>query len=544
MRIRSLVLLVVLCSLALLFAGCGDGSSEEPAAAPVETTEAPDSPPVETAETPDTPATAPADSPDTETDVAEPDIAAPDEVVATVNGLSVYRDDFEAARLTLLNQYLQMYASFGMSIESLLAGGEGRMFQLSLEAEALRRVIATALVRDEADRRGLRPADDAVEAEFQVQYADFLAQQGWTEDDFLSYLDEQGSSFETFRENGMSSVEWQLTINAVRDDIAGPIDPTDDELAAYFAEHAGEYATEEEVQASHILFGTSDADLQTYLEEHRSEYATGEDVPELDDVRDDLIADIRAEAEQVLVELEGGADFAELAKEYSTCPSASDGGDLGWFGRGMMVAEFEEAAFALSIGEMSGLVETEFGFHIIRLTDRKEAYEPELADVSDQVRADVVEQTKNERLQAWYDEVYAVAELEIHLPLVDALWTQQENIDLTIEKLEALRDAGSLDDPYLPYFIAMMYETKLYEARMELATIEADAEATADRDAEIAALEVEIADYLTTALAEYRLALANVPDDASIQTKIDELEADLAEASSEDASETPEQTEE
>ena len=528
MRIRTVVLLVALCSLTLLLFGCGDRPSE-PADTPAETTEAPDATPAAASEAADsTPAA-------TEPDVVATPETSDNEVVATVDGRPVYRHDFEAARLTLLNQYLEMYTMFGMSIEALLAGGEGRLFQLSLESEALRRVIATDLIREEASRRGLRPSDEAVEAEFQVQYADFLEQQGWDEAEFLTYLEEQGSTFETFKESGIDSVEWQLTVDAVREDVAGPVEPTDDELATYFADHAADYAIEEEVRASHILFGTSDMDLQTYLGEHQSEYGTEAEPAELEDVRDELVADIRAEAEQVLAEIDGGAEFAELAIEHSTGPTGPDGGDLGWFGRGMMVPEFEEAAFALSIGETSGIVETQYGFHIILLTERKDAYSPGLEDVIDQVRVDVVEQTQNERLQAWFDEVYAAAEFEILLPLVDALWGQQENVDLSIEKLEAIRDAGSIDDPYLPYIIATMYETKLYDARMELASLEAD-----DADTpEIEAVEAQIAEYLTAALAEYRLAQASVPDDASIQTKIDDLEGQIAEASSEDEGTEP-----
>jgi len=516
MRIRSLALLVILFSLTLMMLGCGNRPAPSPAETPVETTEAPDQVPTETAER-------------TPEDVAG---TAGDEIVAYVNGRPAYRHDFEAARLTLLNQYLEMYSMFGMSIESLLAGGEGRLFQLSLEAEALRRVMATVLVEEEADQRGLQPPEEDVLAEFDVQYANFLAEQGWTEEEFLAYLDEQGSSFETFKESGLDTVEWQLTVDAVRRDTAGPIELADQDLAAYFEEHATDYATEEQVQASHILFGTSDDDLLAFLTEHEAEYRTEEGLPDLEEVRDELVAEIRQKAERVLAELDDGADdFADLARENSTGPSGPDGGDLGWFGRGMMVSEFEEAAFALGIGEISGIVETQYGFHIIFLVDRKDAFEPELDDVVDQVRADLEEQILNERLQAWFDEVYGAAEFEILLPLVDALWDQQEDVDLAIEKLETIRDDGSVEEPYLPYLIATLYETKLADARMEKATLESDAADTPDLATEIAAVEARIAEYLATALSEYRLARESVPDDATIQTKIDELEGQLAEAS-------------
>lgn len=72
--------------------------------------------------------------------------------------------------------------------------------------------------------------------------------------------------------------------------------------------------------------------------------------------------------EQIKSELDGGADFADLAGQHSDCPSRQRGGDLGEFGRGQMVAPFEQSAFGMPIGETSGIVETDFGYHIIRRT--------------------------------------------------------------------------------------------------------------------------------------------------------------------------------
>ncbi|NCB02266.1 MAG: peptidylprolyl isomerase [Spirochaetia bacterium] len=77
-------------------------------------------------------------------------------------------------------------------------------------------------------------------------------------------------------------------------------------------------------------------------------------------------------AQVILNKLKSGADFASLAREYSTCPSKSKGGDLGWFSQGQMVKPFEEATLRLSIGALSGVVSTQFGFHLIKKTGQKD----------------------------------------------------------------------------------------------------------------------------------------------------------------------------
>ena len=113
-----------------------------------------------------------------------------------------------------------------------------------------------------------------------------------------------------------------------------------------------------------------------------------------------ILVKTKEEAEKIKADLDGGADFAEIAKASSTDPgSAASGGDLGWFGEGMMVEPFEKAVAALKPGETSGPVETQFGFHIIRLVETRAADAPKLEDKRDEIAAELqqkaVESTVN-----------------------------------------------------------------------------------------------------------------------------------------------------
>ena len=135
------------------------------------------------------------------------------------------------------------------------------------------------------------------------------------------------------------------------------INVTDEECEAYYNENKEQFK-EEMIRAAHIL-----------VEEEE-------------------------QANELLAAIEGGADFHELASANSKCPSGSRGGDLGDFGRGQMVPEFEQAAFALNIGEISGVVKTQFGYHLIKLLDKKDVVP--FTDVKGQIQQYLTSKKQNE----------------------------------------------------------------------------------------------------------------------------------------------------
>ncbi len=108
-----------------------------------------------------------------------------------------------------------------------------------------------------------------------------------------------------------------------------------------------------------------------------------------------LVADEDKLAE-VKAALDSGSEFAEVAKTYSTCPSKEKGGDLGFFGKGQMVPEFEQAAFAMAVGDVSEPVKTQFGYHIIKLADKKEARQLKLEEVADKIEQHLLHQAQNQ----------------------------------------------------------------------------------------------------------------------------------------------------
>lgn len=138
----------------------------------------------------------------------------------------------------------------------------------------------------------------------------------------------------------------------------------------------------------------SDDDLRT-----RYDAAIGEAVPPEEVKASHILSKTKEEAEAVVKELEGGKDFAELAKEKSIDPAGKSGGDLGYFTKERMVPEFAEAAFAMEVGTVSVPVQSQFGWHVIKVEDKRKQPAPPFEEVKEQVRQMVMREKLTETLE-------------------------------------------------------------------------------------------------------------------------------------------------
>ncbi len=269
-------------------------------------------------------------------------------IVMKVNGDPVY-----AAEVSLLMQNIQGFlASQGREIS------QEEVFQV-----ASQRIVEQKLLAQEARRFGLT-ADEAEVA----QMMQMTEQQAGGRDALAKNLASGGSSIEQL-ENMIREMELGRTF--IVQQIQPTIQVTDEEIAAFYIEHPELFTVEETVHARHILFeAASDAD------------------PETD-------AAARAKAEVARERAMAGEDFAELAKELSEGPSGPTGGDLGFFEKGRMVQPFGEAAFALDVGEISAVVQTRFGYHVIVVEEKRPAGTVPLDEVKDEVRSRLVTQKTN-----------------------------------------------------------------------------------------------------------------------------------------------------
>ncbi|MDO8176636.1 MAG: SurA N-terminal domain-containing protein [Undibacterium sp.] len=354
-----------------------------------------------------------------------------DNAVATVGAYSISQQEFDSAQRDQLDRLRQMYGpQFDSKMLSTPEAKQNILDELiSRKAMTLESVNNHLTVADQTLQQnilstpGLTKPDGSFDAD---RYKSLLAAQGMTPSMYEQRLRQdlvvqqllnavQATSFmpKSVAERVAAIFEQEREVQVLDlklNDYVSQVKITDAMLKAYYEKNAGEFEIPELVKAEYVVLNNealaaqvtiSDADLQSYYEQNKKQYVTEEQRRAshiLLSVKKDATAAeqkmIRAKAEGLLAELRKKPEsFAALAKEHSQDPgSAERGGDLDFFGKGAMVKPFEDAASKLKVGEISDLVQTDFGFHIIQLTDVKAGLTKSFDEVKNQIAVEVKKQ--------------------------------------------------------------------------------------------------------------------------------------------------------
>ena len=345
---------------------------------------------------------------------------------AEVNGEPISQQDVERAYQA---QRARLEAQFGEGISALFSDEN---YLRDFRMNVLDRLIADTLIEQKAKELGMRVSDkqirDAITAmpEFQTEgsfdnerYLMLLRQNGFQPSDFRDYMRQQmtreqlsravqASDFSLPEEVSLAHRLQGQTRNAdylIVDSapFAASVELSDEEVQAFYDENISRFDTQEKVNLAYVTLAVEDlkADVSVSEEEIEQEYQDNIALYKTTEERrvshiliefgDDKGA-AKEKAESLLAEVEQGADFAELAEANSADTfSAENGGDLDFITAGMMDPSFDEAAFAISnVGETSEVIETEFGYHIIKLTDMKPVETTPLAEVRDEIEAQLL----------------------------------------------------------------------------------------------------------------------------------------------------------
>lgn len=290
--------------------------------------------------------------------------------IAKVNGFEVNKQavGFELDRL------VRFYMSHGMSMQEIKDN------LAKLQEKALDQAIGARLLLERSQQLDVPVTAADIDAEIakvieqvggEENFKKALAAQNISEDDFRKEL-EKGARVNKLVEQACTGVE----------------EPTEQDVTDFYEAHKSEYVTEPKVLCQHILVKVEDNSTS--------------------DEKSAAFEKILAIKERIAA----GGNFAEEAEKNSDCPSGREGGSLGWFGPGMMVPEFDKVAFEMKKGEVSGVVTTQFGYHIIYKADEQPGGQQTLVDVHDQIKDLLRHEARGKAVDAFVAELREKAEIE------------------------------------------------------------------------------------------------------------------------------------
>lgn len=288
---------------------------------------------------------------------------------ASVNGAIISNEDVNRQMFVLEQHFLST---------------QGKAIRPDMVPELRQRIldelIDKELLHQETLKKGIELEEKAVNEKM-----DTLKKRFPDEEAFRSELDQMNLSEEALR----LQIRRDLAVRRlVEKEILANVLVSDAESKAFYDSHPEHFREQEKVKASHILI-KSEADTNPTAKDEQ-----------------------RKRLEAVKKRIENGEDFASLAREISECPSAEKGGDLGYFERGNMVKPFEDAAFSMKPGEVSDVVVTPFGFHLIKVTDHSEARAISYDESEERIKKHLRAKKSNEEVNAYVGELKKKSKVE------------------------------------------------------------------------------------------------------------------------------------
>lgn len=288
--------------------------------------------------------------------------------VALVNGSAITRAELD--RLMASAQGRLSRAGKGLSGSQLT----------EMKKQALESLIDRELLYQESQRQGIKVDEAVINEEI-----DALKKRFPSEAEMKKSLARMKLSETAMRSQFTQERAIQQLIDK---EFGQKVTVADKDIKAYYDKSPDFFKQPEQVQARHILIKVDAQADQTAR------------------------AEARKKLENVQQKLHKGGDFAALAKEFSQCPSSADGGNLGSFKRGQMVKPFEEAAFALKPGEVSDIVETKFGYHLIEVTDKQPETTISYEDVKDRLKQYLRQEEIQKEVRLYVEKLKEKAEVE------------------------------------------------------------------------------------------------------------------------------------
>ena len=288
--------------------------------------------------------------------------------VAVVNGTVIKQAEFDSEMSRVLER-LQRTGRIPNDLE-----------RSQIKKQVLENLIARELLYQESQKKGIKVDQKEIEAQITALKGRFPSEVEFKNALSTANLTEADLRFQ---------FERDVAIRKLLDDqIGGKSTVSEKESRAYYDSNLASFKKSEQVRASHILIKVD---------------------PGADEAKK---AEARTKIESLQAKLKNGEDFGALAKEYSEGPSGPKGGDLGFFGRGQMVKPFEEVAFSMKPGQVSGMVETRFGYHLIMVTERTPESTLSYEEVKDRLEQYLKQQKVQEEIAAYVETLKSNAKIE------------------------------------------------------------------------------------------------------------------------------------